>query len=104
MSLPFTPNISRCNILYATDFSSCSEAALPYAIGVSRRNHGVLNIVSVVSAEIGGDAQSRDPFYLKHRAENKMTHLVTSEIFQGINHQESVEESEGDISLVLIEL
>jgi nucleotide-binding universal stress UspA family protein len=104
MSLPATPNISLRNILYATDFSSCSEAALPYAIGVSRRYHGVLNIVSVVSAEICGDAQSPDPFYFRHSAEDKMTHLVTSEIFQGINHQESIEESEGDISLVLTEL
>jgi hypothetical protein len=37
MSLQVTPDISIRNILFATDFSSCSEAALPYAIGVSRR-------------------------------------------------------------------
>jgi nucleotide-binding universal stress UspA family protein len=104
MSLPVTPAISLRNILYATDFSPCSEAALRCAIGLSRRYHGVLNLVSVVSAEICGDSQSPDPFYLRHSAEDKMTHLVTSEIFLGINHQEFVEESEGNISLVLTEL
>jgi nucleotide-binding universal stress UspA family protein len=104
MSLPVSPSISLRNILFATDFSSCSEAALPYAIGVSRRYRGVLNIVTVVSAEICGNAQPPDPYYFRHSAVNKMEHLVTSEMFQGINHQELVEESEGDVPLVLTEL
>jgi nucleotide-binding universal stress UspA family protein len=104
MSLPVTPNISLRNILFATDFSSCSEAALPYAIGVSRRYRGVLNIVTVISAEICGNAQPPDPYYFRHSAVDKMEHLVTSEMFQGINHQELVEESEGDVPLVLTEL
>jgi nucleotide-binding universal stress UspA family protein len=104
MSLPVAPNITLRNILFATDFSSCSEAALPYAIGVARRYHGALNLVTVVSAEICGDAQSPDPFYFRHSAVEKMEHLVTSEMFQGINHQELVEESEGDVPLVLTEL
>jgi nucleotide-binding universal stress UspA family protein len=104
MSLPVAPNITLRNILFATDFSSCSEAALPYAIGVARHYHGMLNLVTVVSAEICDDAQSPDPFYFRHSAVEKMEHLVTSEMFQGINHQELVEESEGDVPLVLTEL
>ena len=104
MSLPVTPNISLHNILFATDFSSCSEAALPYAIGLSRRYHGVLNLVSVVSAEICEDAQPPDPLHFIHSAVDKMEHLVTSEMFQGINHQELVEESEGNVPLTLTEL
>jgi nucleotide-binding universal stress UspA family protein len=104
MSLPVSPNISLRNILFATDFSSCSEAALPYAIGLSRRYRGVLNIVTVVSAEICDNAQPPDPHYYRHSAVDKMEHLVTSEMFQGINHQELVEESEGDVPLVLTEL
>ena len=104
MTLPVTPNISLRNILFATDFSSCSEAALPYAIGVSRRYHSLLNIVSVVSAEICEDAQPPDPFFFRHSAVDKMEHLVASEMLQGINHHEFVEESEGDFPLVLAEL
>jgi len=104
MILPVTPNISFRNVLFATDFSPCSEAALPYAIGVSHRYHSLLNIVSVISAEICEDAQHPDPFFFRHSAVDKMKHLVTSEMFQGINHQEFVEESEGDVPLVLIEL
>ena len=44
--------ISLQNILLATDFSSCSETALSYAIGMSRRYGATLHTVSVVPAEI----------------------------------------------------
>ena len=104
MSLPDIPDITIRNILFATDFSSSSEAALPYALGISRRYHSLLNIVNVVSAEICEDARHPDPFFFRHSAVDKMEHLVTSERFQGINHQQFVEESEGDVPLVLIEL
>jgi nucleotide-binding universal stress UspA family protein len=104
MRSPGTPNISLRNILFATDFSSCSEAALPYAIGLSRRYHGLLNIVSVVPAEICSNARPPDPLYFRHSAENKMAHLVASDMFQGVRHRESIQESEGDIPLVLTDL
>ena len=60
MSLLTSPSISLRKILFATDFSRCSEAALPYAIGLCRRYDGVLNIVSVVPAEICDNAQPPD--------------------------------------------
>ena len=104
MNLLTSPSISLRNILFATDFSPCSEAALPYAIGLCRRYDGVLNIVSVVPAEICDNAQPPDPFYFRHSAENKMAKLVTSELFQGIKHQELVKEGEGEVSQVLSEL
>ncbi len=106
MSLQVTPDISIRNILFATDFSSCSEAALPYAIGMSRRHHGLLSIVSVVSGEICGNAQPPDALYFRHSAEKKMAQLVASEMFQGIKHQEFIKENEGegDVALVLSEL
>jgi len=92
------------NILFATDFSSCSEAALTYAIGLSRRYDSLLNIVSVVPAEICDNAQPPDPFYFRHSAENKMANLVASELFHGIKHQELVTEGEGGVSQVLSKL
>ena len=85
-------------------FSSSSEAALPYAIGLSRRYDSLLNIVSVVPAEICDNAQPPDPFYFRHSAENKMANLVRSDLFQGIKHQELVKEGEEGVPQVLSEL
>ena len=96
--------ISLQNILVATDFSSCSETALSYAIGMSRRYGATLYTVSVVPAEISDDVQPPDPFYLRHSAENKMANLVKSDLFQGIKHHELVKEGSGFISEVLSEL
>jgi nucleotide-binding universal stress UspA family protein len=106
MSLQITPDISIRNILFATDFSSCSEAALPYAIGVSHRYHGLLSIVSVVPGEICGNAQPPDALYFRHSAEKNMAQLLASELFQGIKHQEFIKENEGegDVARVLSEL
>lgn len=104
MGLLLSPNISLRNILFATDFSSSSEAALPYAIALSRRYDSLLNIVSVVPAEICDNAQPPDPFYFRHSAENKMANLVRSGLLQGIKHQELVKEGEEGVRQVLSEL
>ena len=104
MGLLLSPSISLRNILFATDFSPRSEAALTYAIGLSRRYDSLLNIVSIVPAEICDNAQPPDPFYFRHSAENKMANLVTSELFHGIKHQELVTEGEGGVPQVLPEL
>ena len=91
-------------VLFATDFSSSSEVALRYGVGLSRRYDATLYMVSVVSAEITYDAQPPDPLYLRHSAENKMAKLADSELFQGIKHLELVEEAFGSVSRVLLEL
>jgi nucleotide-binding universal stress UspA family protein len=96
--------VSFRNVLFATDFSSCSEAALPYGIGMCRRYDATLYTVSVVSAEITYDVQPPHPFYLRHTAERKMAKLVTSGVFQGINHRELVKEEYDSVSKVLLEL
>jgi nucleotide-binding universal stress UspA family protein len=41
--------ISLKNILFATDFSEASQAALPYAAAISRRYHSQLHVVHVMS-------------------------------------------------------
>jgi nucleotide-binding universal stress UspA family protein len=106
MSLQVTPDISIRNILFATDFSSSSEAALRYAIGVSHRYNGLLSIVSVVPGEICDNAQPPDALYFRHSAEKNMAQLLASELFQGIKHQEFIKENEGegDVARVLSEL
>ncbi len=96
--------ISLQNILLATDFSSCSETALSYAIGMSRRYGATLHTVSVVPPDINADVGLPDPLYLRHSAENKMANLVQSDLFQGIKHHELVKEGFGFIPKVLLEL
>jgi nucleotide-binding universal stress UspA family protein len=94
--------VSLRNILFATDFSSSSDAAMPYGLGLSRRYDATLYTVSVVSAEITYDAKPPDPFYHRHCAEKKMAQLVSSELFQGIKHREFVKEEFDSASRVLL--
>lgn len=96
--------VSLRKILFATDFSFCSELALPYGLCLSRRYGATLYTVSVVSAEIPYNFQPPDPFYFRHSAENKLADLATSELFRGIKHLELVKEGFGDVSEVLLEL
>jgi nucleotide-binding universal stress UspA family protein len=94
--------VSLRNILLGTDFSPCSETALTYAAGLSRRYDATLYTVSVVPEEITDYVQPPDPFYFRHSAEKKMANLAGLELFRGIKHQELVKE--GSISEVLSDL
>ncbi len=96
--------VSLRNILFATDFSSCSEEALPYGIGMCRRYDATLYTVSVVSAELTYDVQPPDPFYLRHTAERKMAKILTSGVFDGIKHHELIKEGFDSVSKVLLGL
>jgi nucleotide-binding universal stress UspA family protein len=89
-------------ILFATDFSSCSETALGYCLGLSRRFDATLYTVSVVDAEL--DAQPPHQQYLEHSAESTLAKLANSDLFRGINHVELVKEGFGSVSEVLLEL
>jgi nucleotide-binding universal stress UspA family protein len=46
------PSICLKNILFATDFSSCSEAALPFARAIATRFGSVLHFIHVLPAEV----------------------------------------------------
>jgi nucleotide-binding universal stress UspA family protein len=94
--------VSLRNILLATDFSSCSETALAYGAGLSRRYDATLYTVSVVPEEITDYVQPPDPFYFRHSAEKKMANLAGLELFEGIKHRELIKE--GFVSEVLSEL
>jgi nucleotide-binding universal stress UspA family protein len=96
--------VSLRNVLFATDFSSCSEAALPYGIEMCRHYNSTLYTVSVVSSEITYDVQPPDPFYLRHTAERKMSKIATSGVFGEIKHHEFVTEGFNSVSKVLLDL
>jgi nucleotide-binding universal stress UspA family protein len=104
MSLLVTPSTAIRKILFATDFSPCSEVALPLAIDLSDRYGGLLDIVSVVPAEFCYTAQPPDPFYFRHSAEQKLARLAASGLLHGIKHRELVLDAEGDIPLVLTDV
>lgn len=89
------------NILFATDFSACSETAFRYAIKLCRRYDSTLHTVHVVREELS-DVQPPDPFFLLHSAQRKMASLVRSDPFQSIKHRELLRE--GDVAQVLSDL
>lgn len=95
--------ISIQNILFATDFSSCSETALRHALAFSRRHGSTLYTVSVFRAGISND-EPRDPYYFRRCAEKKMANLVKSGLFQGIKHRELITEEQWSVSDVLLGL
>jgi nucleotide-binding universal stress UspA family protein len=101
-SLAAPVRISLQNILFPTDFSSCSETALAYGVALCRRYDTTLYTVTVVREEITDYVQPPDPFYLRHSAEKKMANLTELKLFQGIKHLELVEE--GFVSEVLSHL
>jgi nucleotide-binding universal stress UspA family protein len=102
-SLASRPQVAVRKILFATDFSSCSEIALRYSLGWCHHFDATLYTVTVVSSEIAY-VQPADPLYFRHSAENKMDELASSGLFQGVKHLELVKEGFGDVSEVLLDL
>jgi len=78
------------NILFATDFSAASEAALPYAAAICRRFGSTLHLVHVMSeasvlmAAGGVDYMSMGTIYEDARAEAKQRIRQLAERFAGI--------------------
>jgi len=91
-------SLSLQNVLFATDFSPCSETALPYAVGLARRYGSTLYTVNVIREE-RSDVHPLDPFYLRHAAEKNMARLVKTETVAGIKHRELLRE--GKLSRVI---
>lgn len=50
--LPASGQIAFKNILFATDFSSTTELALPYAVEIARRSGGTIHAVHVVQPDV----------------------------------------------------
>jgi nucleotide-binding universal stress UspA family protein len=105
MKLGSRTHLSLRSVLFATDFSPCSEAAMPYGIGMARRYDSTMYTVSVVSSELTYDihVQPPDPFYRRHSAEKKMEKVSTSGVLQGIKHVELVEEGFDSVSRMLLD-
>lgn len=91
---PFEASVR--NILFATDFSATSEAALPYATAICRRFGSTLHMVHVLSdASLllmtgGVDYVSMSTLYDDAHAEAKQKLERLAEHFEGIAHRNYV--------------
>lgn len=86
------------NILLATDFSSFSDAALPFAAGLAHRYGSTLFLVNVVPT-VPYDLLPADPLPPAQVANQKMRSLAASDVLKGVPHKEYIEQ--GDIADVL---
>ena len=50
--LPACSQIAFKNILFATDFSSTTDSALPYAVEIARRSGGTIHVIYVIQPDI----------------------------------------------------
>ena len=87
------------NILLATDFSSFSETALPYAAALARRYDSTLFMLNVVPGIF--DVLPADPKQPAAQATENLRRLSGSSLLQGIRHQEFV--GRGDTAAALSE-
>ena len=88
--------LSVKNVLFSTDFSPTSEAALPYAVAIARRFGSTLHIVHVLSeANLlmmsgGVDYVSMGTIYDDARAEAKEHIEKIAELIEGVPHRSYV--------------
>jgi nucleotide-binding universal stress UspA family protein len=86
--------ISLQNILVATDFSPCSEAAIPYALGLAKRYGSKVFTVYVMPHQVLVESAQPDPVQARRTAERKLAEVAKTEAAQGIKHEEVIREGE----------
>lgn len=79
------------NILFATDFSSSSEAALPYALAIARRYASRIYLAHVIRPDayqlVAPEAMSAVLDQTRSYAEEQMARLLVSGRLRGVPHQ-----------------
>ncbi len=80
-------DVALRRILLATDFSSCSERALQYAVSVARHYDATLYLAHVVPEEMPASAPTTASRPSLRRAEQEMANLLTSGVLRGVPHQ-----------------
>lgn len=86
------------NILFATDFSSASEAALNYALAIARRYESELYVAHVIRPsayeQLPVEAAVAAPALVRASAEQEMANLLISGRLRGVPHHPLVERGE----------
>jgi nucleotide-binding universal stress UspA family protein len=86
--------VSFENILVATDFSPCSEAALPYALGLAKRYGSKVYTAYVMPHQVFVESAQPDLIQARRTAERKLAEIANMEAIQGIKHGELIREGE----------
>jgi nucleotide-binding universal stress UspA family protein len=90
MALQAPPRLALKKILFATDFSPVSEAALPFAVAIARRFESSIHAVHVLAPGELQPMPEAAPIVLEsnfmQRAEQQMVELLSSEAFEGVPH------------------
>jgi len=89
MALQVSTRLALKKILFATDFSPVSQAALPFAVAVARRFESSIQAVHVLAPGELQPLPDGAPILMEGafaRAEEAMGYLVRSDAFQGVPH------------------
>ncbi len=87
--------IAMHNIVAATDFSVCGEAAVEFAAALAHRFSSTLYTINVLPhTPFIESPDIADPEKMKQVAAKRMADVARSELFQGITHQELIREGE----------
>lgn len=93
-----TTRIAIKNLLWATDFSPCSDVALTYALLFTRRLNAKLYLGHVVAPDLLQrlTQQTREGAFHEHwrDAERRMADLLASGTLSGLKHQVLISEGE----------
>ncbi len=88
--------VSLRNVLFATDFSSSSEAALPYALSVARAYDAQVYIAHVIRPDLFQMVPPEEAIPLhestKRHAEEQMAQLLVSGKFRDVPHRVLIRE------------
>ena len=83
--------IALRNILFATDFSSVSDAALNHALSIARHFDSRMYVAHVIRPDtyklVPPDAMGMAPEQTKHYAEEQMARLLIGGNLRGVPHQ-----------------
>ena len=90
MALQVPVRLALKNVLFATDFGPVSEAALPFAVAIARRFESSIHAVHVLAPGELLAMPEAAPLALAdnliHRAEQQMAELLSSDAFEGVQH------------------
>lgn len=91
-------SVQFARILFATDLSSTSAAALPYAAAVARRFGSELYVLHVVPSEnyahIPSEERDEALVRIKQEAEKRIRTLLTTSRLEGVPHHEVIDHGE----------
>lgn len=89
MAVQASTRLALKNILFATDFSPVSEAALPYAVALAHRFDSTIEAMHVLSPAELAPLPDGAPILMDSalpRAQAEMGRLLRSDAFQGVPH------------------